>query len=369
MSLSLTFDTDSHVQEDFLARGWTDGLPIVPPTPERVQAMLELVSAQNEPELLIGFVPARGVGVSFEKAAINAVMAGCTPEYFPVVVGALEALFDTAYNVHASLSSTGGSAICAIVSGPLAAEIGMGARHNVLGQGNTANATIGRALRLVAVNVLGARPGEADASSFGHPGKFTFCFAEDPPPSPWQPLQVQLGYGVEDTIVTVLPSLAPSRISQMLTNSSERVLRTVASEIRSPAHFYQGGGKQGVVVLGPEHAGFCVADGWTQAEVREFLVRESRISAEELVRSGIYTDEIDGLVAGEDGCFAGIQSQNDLLLLTAGGEGAGFSVWIPGHSWVTPTVPARRASRRIRPAGEALPDCGPDGCVVPWMRT
>jgi hypothetical protein len=367
MSDSLTLRGYDAVQEEFLARSWTDGLPIVPPTAQRVKAMLDVVEA-DDPELLIGFLPVRDVGVSLEKAAINAVMAGCAPEHFPVVVAALEAMFDGAYNLHASLSSTGGAALCAIVSGPLAAEIGMNGRQNVLGQGNRANATIGRALRLVAVNALGARPGEADAASFGHPGKYTFCFAEDPPADPWQPLHVQLGYGVEDTTVTILPALAPHRVSQARTRSAERVLRTVASEIRSAGHFYDGGGKQGAVVLGPEHAAFCIAEGWTQSDVREFLVRETRIGADELVRSGIRVEEIPGLEPGDDGAFAGIRSPDDILLITAGGEGAGFSVWLPTHSWITPAVPARRASRRVRPAGEPLPDCGPDGCIVPWAR-
>ena len=121
-------------------------------------------------------------------------MAGCLPEYFPVVVAALEAMFDAAFNAHTALTSTGGAALALVVSGPVADEIGMNARHNCFGSGNRANATIGRALRLTAMNVLGARHGELDASSFGHPGKYTFCFAEDPPPAPWRPLAERLGY-------------------------------------------------------------------------------------------------------------------------------------------------------------------------------
>src|SRR3954447_9320619 len=142
-------------QEVFFAHGWTDGLPIVPPTPERVEAMLGGLDGAT----MIGYLPARSRGVTLEKAAINAVMAGCRPEYFPVVVAALEAMFDAAFNLHTVLTSTGGAALCAVVSGPIAQEIGMNARHNVLGSGNRANATIGRALRLVAMNVLGSNPG------------------------------------------------------------------------------------------------------------------------------------------------------------------------------------------------------------------
>src|ERR1700754_3715987 len=215
MSEALELDA-LDLQEEFFARGWTDGLPVVAPTPERVEAML----GELEGDVLIGYLPSRGRGVSIEKAAINAVMAGCRPEYFPVVVAALEAMFDPAFNLHTVLTSTGGAAPCAVVSGPIAAEIGMNARHNVFGPGNRANATIGRALRLVAMNVLGSKPGESDASSFGHPGKFTLCFAEDPPPAPWDPLHVQLGYFEQDTTVTVVPVEGPHQLAQQLTDSA-----------------------------------------------------------------------------------------------------------------------------------------------------
>ena len=365
MSETLTLE-EQDVQEEFFARGWTDGLPIVPPTRERVEAMLEVVLA-SDPDLLIGFLPARGRGVSLEKAATNAVMAGCKPEYFPVVVAALEAMFDPAFNLHTVLTSTGGAAICAIVSGPIAEEIGMNARHNALGQGNRANATIGRALRLVAMNVLGSRPGESDASSFGHPGKFTFCFAEDPPPAPWQPLSVRLGYAAGDTTVTVLPSEGPHQFAQQLTHSAEDVLRSFARSITHPTWFSTGKGGHGALVLGPEHAGFCIAEGWTQDRVCEFVYREARISPEELLSTGVRLEENSqhDMTPGDDGRLATIESPDEVLLLTAGGEGAGWSAWIPG--WA-PTIHARRASRRVRPAGELLPDCGPDGCIVPWAR-
>src|SRR5690349_13131234 len=145
---------ESDVQEEFFERGWTDGLPIVPPTPDRVHQMLAVLG-DEDPDLLIGYLAARGRGVTLEKAAINAVMAGCLPEYFPVVVAALEAMFDPEFNLNTVLTSTGGAALCTVVSGPIAQEIGMNARFGVFGPGNRANATIGRALRLVALNVLG----------------------------------------------------------------------------------------------------------------------------------------------------------------------------------------------------------------------
>jgi hypothetical protein len=365
MSETLNLD-EQDVQEEFFARGWTDGLPVVPPTPDRVEAMLELIGA-DDPEVLIGYLPARGRGVTLEKAATNAVMAGCRPEYFPVVVAALEAMFDPAFNLHTVLTSTGGAAVCTVVSGPLAVDIGMNARHNLLGPGNRANATIGRALRLTAMNVLGSKPGESDASSFGHPGKFTLCFAEDPPPAPWRGLNERLGYGPADTTVTVVPAEGPHQFAQQLTHSAEFVLRSFARSIAHPTWFATGKGGHGVLVLGPEHAGFAISEGWTQGEVQEFVCRESRIRPEEMLAAGVQLEENSqhDMTPGEDGKLPALESPDAILLVTAGGEGAGWSAWIP--SWA-PTIHARRASRRVRPAGEALPDCGPDGCIVPWLK-
>ena len=364
MSERLSFEA-ADVQEEFFSRGWTDGLPIVPPTPARVSAMLEVIAAED-PELLIGYLAVRGRGVSLEQAATNAVMAGCRPEYFPVVVAALEAMFDADFNLHTVLTSTGGAALCLVVSGPMAPEIGMNARHGALGSGNRANATIGRAVRLVATNVLGARPGESDASSFGHPGKYTLCLAEDPPPKPWRPLHAGLGYAPGDTTVTVLPTEAPHQIAQQLTRSAEALLRTVASAIRSPATFSTGKAGQGLVILGPEHARFCVEQGWTQEAVREFLYRESRVTPEELLRNGVHSASGSAFeeIPDAEGRIRSVASPADVYLLTAGGEGAGWSVWIP--NWAPASV-ARAVTRRVRPAGEPLPECGPGGCLVPWL--
>src|SRR3954453_23419658 len=273
-------------QEVFFARGWTDGLPIVPPTPERVEAMLGGLDGAT----MIGYFPARGRGVTLEKAAINAVMAGCRPEYFPVVVAALEAMFDAAFNLHTVLTSTGGAALCVIVSGPLARELGMNARHNALGPGNRANLTIGRALRLVAMNVLGSRPGESDASSFGHPGKLSLCFAEDAPPEPWAPLRVELGYDEADPTVTVVGTEGPHQLAQQLTDSAADILRSFGRSIRHPTWFATGKGGHGALVLGPEHAHFCAAQGLSRQDVRERVYEAARVPVDELRAAGVHLE-------------------------------------------------------------------------------
>lgn len=177
----LTVD-ESEAQELFFDRGWSDGLPVVPPTPDRVDAMLAAGAVAGAD--LLGSVPQRGRSLTAHDAAVAAVMAGCRPEYFPIVLAAFGAVLDPAFNVHTAATSTGGAAFCLVVSGPLAQRTGMAAQHNALGSGNRANATIGRSVRLAAMNVLGARTGGMDGSSLGHPGKYTFCFAEAPPPEP-----------------------------------------------------------------------------------------------------------------------------------------------------------------------------------------
>lgn len=354
------------VQEAFFERGWTDGLPIVPPTPDRVRALLDAANA-DDPDVLIGYLPARGRGVTLERAAINAVMAGCRPEYFPVVVAAVEAMFDEAFNLHTVLTSTGGAALGVVVSGPMAGELRMNARHNALGPGNRANVTIGRAVRLIALNVLDSRPGDSDASSFGHPGKLSLCFAEDPPPAPWQPLHVRLGYGEQDTTVTVLPLEGPHQFAQQLTHSAESVIRSFGCSIRQPTWMCTGKGGHGVLALGPEHAGFCIAEGWSQRDVCEAIYAHSRIPADELVASGVALEQgaQHDMTPAADGKLDTLRGPDDVLLVTAGGEGAGWSVWLP--AWA-PVQHAYRATRRVRPTDEPLPDCGPDGCLVPWMR-
>lgn len=366
--MTATLELDEHdIHEEFFTRGWTDGLPVVPPTPERVDAMLA-AGGVVDPDTLIGFIAERGRGVTLGQAAANAVMAGCLPTYFPIVVAAVEAMFDPAFNANTVLTSTGGAALCVVVSGPLAAEVDMNGRHNCLGHGNRANLTIGRALRLIAINALGSVPGESDASSFGHPGKVALCFAEDPPDAPWDPLAVRLGYGADDTVVTIIGSEGPHQLAQQLTNDAGEVLRSFAASIRHPAWFSTGKGGHGVLVLGPEHAAFCRDAGLSQDDVCRLVYEGARVDAATLQAEGVHLESGSqhDMTPAADGKIDTLLSPESVLLVTAGGAGAGWSAWIP--AWA-PSRHSQRASRRVRPTGEAMPDCGPDGCIVPWMRS
>lgn len=355
---------ESEVQEHFFEQGWTDGLPIVPPTPDRVFQMLA-GGGISDPDQILGSVPQRGVVVSAERAAINAVMAGCHPDYFPIVLGALGAMLDPAFNAHTVTTSTGGAAICVIVSGPMACQVGMNSLHNVLGPGNRANATIGRALRLVASNVLGARTGGLDGSSVGHPGKYTLCFAEEPPDPPWDPLGVAQGYGHEDTVVTLVPTEGPRQVANHLVEDPERLLLTFAAAMRAPSNFVTGKEGQGVVVLGHEHRAAVIGAGWSRRDVQEYLYEHSKITPNDLEAWGVdlQTGTGNDMIPDDDGRLATVASPDDVIVVTAGGAGSGWSAYIP--SWAPPHLSkARAVSRRVRMPDEELPDCGPDGCEI-----
>lgn len=345
---TITLDSWQQAIDLFYERGWSDGLPIVPPTGPAVTEMLDAGALEGSE--LLGVLAQRGHELRAWQAATFAVMSGCLPPYFPVVLATWEALFDPAYNLHAALSSTGGSAIAGIVSGPYGAEIGMNARSSVFGPGNRANATIGRAIRLGAIIALEATPGVLDASSFGHWGKYTMHFAEDPPPRPWIPVCEQLGFASDTTTVTVLAAEAPRQLIQRLNPEPEGLLRTIVGCMKDPAQNGTGKGTYYIIVLGPEHAGMLRDGGWTQQEIREFLGRESRITPDELARSGVLLDTGGNydMTPARDGTLP-VADPKHILLVTAGGEGAGFSAVIP--SW-TGRVNHHPVSRPVRLLGQ-----------------
>lgn len=354
---------ESEVQETFFENGWTDGLPIVPPTPERVEAMIG--DSGHQPDDLIGVVPERSRSVSVEQVAISAVMAGCRPDYFPVVLAATSALLDPKLNPHVALSSSGGPAICVVVSGPLAARIGMNARQNVLGAGNRANATIGRTIRLVAINVLGSSPDGLDGASIGHPGKYSFCFAEDVPPEPWKPLAVDLGYAEGDTAVLVSAVEAPAQVGNHMSGEPDRILDTFVAAMQNPARYAVGKAAQGIPVLGPEHAGAIIAAGWSRRDVREYLAEKSRVTPEFIEQAGVVVER-DGqhaLPIGDDGKLPVAASPDDIFPVTAGGPGAGWSAYVPCYF---PRIHSLAVSRRVPGPGDGLPACDDEDCEIPF---
>src|SRR5574337_712912 len=204
--------------ELYFEREWTDGLPVVPPTEERIWAMLE--AADLEPNHQIAFITNRQAAVPAEKVAINAVMAGCRPEYMPVVVAAIEGIGDPKWGYHGPGTSTAGAAVLMIVNGPIAQKLQINSGDNLFGPGWRANTTIGRAVRLVMRNVIGSLPGKLDRATLGHSGKYTYVIAENEVDSPWPPLHVERGFRAEQSVVTVMAAEGPHQFYNQLSSTA-----------------------------------------------------------------------------------------------------------------------------------------------------
>ena len=301
-------------------QGWTDGLPVVPPTEERVQEFLAY--AALEPEAVVGEVADRGRAITAEKVAINAVMAGCLPTYLPVVVAAVQAMTADEFCLHGSMASTGGAAPLIVVNGPLRGEIGLNARGNVFGPGWRANATIGRALRLILLNVLDAQPGLMDQSTLGHPGKYSYCIAEDEEGTAWEPLHVERGAPREASAVTALAAEAPHQVRNAFGTTPDEVLASVA-DVLAHASYAQGAY---LVALGPEHRAIVEGAGWSKTDVRAYLAEHARRSVAELKRIGYLRGTIE---AGDAQRRAPLVEESDLLVVAAGGAGGTFSAVVP----------------------------------------
>ncbi len=272
------------VPDDLLAaidycyeQGWTDGLPVIPPALDRVHAMLAYEG--RPPEAVLATHPATGLQLTVHAAAVNAVMAGCLPEYFPVVVAAFEAMDKPGFNFHGSTASTGGSAPLLIVSGPYAEAIGMNADVNLFGPGNRANATIGRATRLILRNVFQMIPGISDKSTQGNPGKYSFCIAERVRGNPWPLLCQAQDYPEGVSSVTVFAGGGFCNVENHGGNTPEQVLGSVADAMANDGCITLG---QSVVILAPEHMAILAAAGWTRQNAQDFLFSHAKRSVEEM---------------------------------------------------------------------------------------
>lgn len=326
---SLRNDDPLSANELYQARGWTDGLPIVPPTEEGVRECLEWVG--YPPDYLVGVELVRRRPLTAEKIAINAVMAGCLPSYFPVVLAAVEAMCEPEFELHGSSASTGGSAPLLIVNGPIREEIGMNATHNALANSSRANATIGRAIRLILINLLGSVPGELDCSTLGHPGKFTLCVAEDEEDSAWLSLAEERGAppGGDVSAVTVMAVESPHQIMNEWTNDPEQILDTFAAAIRENMLVYSIWSGNYAMVIPKQLRDIIVAAGWQKSDIRDYIHRHTRVRRRdwETVGKGALVKDRD-----PDQEFTALGSPEDLLVVAAGGPAGGFGAIFP--PWV-----------------------------------
>ena len=334
----IEFDDWSDVVESFIERGWTDGLPVIPPTPGRVAACLD-ASGRAASDIL-GTEPTKGRVITAEKAAANAVMAGCKPEYFRVVAAAVEAMCEPEFNLHAVTASTQGSAVLAVVNGPIAAELGVNSGVSAFGPGHRANAAIGRALRLIIINATGSQSGEIDKATLGHPGKYTWCIAEAEAVSPWAPLHADRGLPADADAVSIFPALSPIQVDNHAFQKPEEILVSFRD-----AMFAGGAGwNQGevVVVLCPEHVGNLERAGWSKERVKGFLYETAARPAAEWRAAGRLVPDSAG---GTADAVHSTRTADGITVIVAGGLAGAFSCVIPLWSG---GVGARSVTRQIR---------------------
>jgi len=304
--------------------GWTDGLPVVPATAERIEAFLN--AAGLEPGHQLAFIENRQVSVTAEKVAINAVMAGCKAEYMPVVVAIVEALADPKYGYHGPATSTGGSAVFTVVNGPIARELDINSGDNLFGPGWRANATIGRATRLIMRNVIGTLPGELDRSSLGHGGKYTFLFAENEAESPWPAFHTTRGFRPDQNAVTIFAAFAPHQFSNGLSATPEGILTTACAQMRISAA--TGRQPQYALVLAGEHMVVIKNAGWSREDVQRYVYENTKSSLADLKRMIIKPGPIEP--GDENRMVDLLETPQDLLVFMAGGRAGVQSQYIPG---------------------------------------
>lgn len=322
---------------------WTDGLPCVPPTKELVAAMLR--GTRKPADFIVGNVPPRMGVADLRTLAVNAVMAGCRPEYFPVLIAVVEAVLEESYGLAHRQITTHPGAPLVIVNGPVVEKIGLNAATGVFGPGWRANATIGRALRLILLNLGGAQPGVFDMAQHGHPGKYTYCIAENEAMSPWEPLHVERGFERDQSVVTVVNAEAPHNITEQVQTSARGILTTCASTLTTLGGnnvYCQG---EPILALGPEHAARIAKEGWSKQDVKQYLFEVARLPLRMIRDRGLshgpsfpkwLNDE-----ASEDETAPIVADHNDLIVIVCGGAG-GKSMAIP-----TAGIQSRSVSRLI----------------------
>jgi hypothetical protein len=327
-SRRIEIGADEDEQEAMFARGWSDGLPLVPPTEERVLRMLDGTS--RDPQEVIGLVPPALAAATVEKIAVNAVMAGCKPEYLPVVLAAVEAVLDESFAMHGVLATTMFAGPVVVVNGPVRRRIGMNAKGNALGQGNRANAAIGRALQLVIRNIGEGRPQEVDRATLGNPGKLGYCFAEDEEGSCWEPLSVERGVKPGVSAVTVFAGFGLQGIVDQKSRTPESLARSMAESLKAVLSVKLAPACDALLVICPEHERTFRNAGWSKARLYEELDRLCEIPGEELVAGA------KGIAEGGPASLAGkIVNKfrpGGLMIVRAGGGAGMFSGIIGGWS-------------------------------------
>ena len=310
-------------QELYHSRGWTDGLPIIPPTPELVQACLDWALLPSEH--LVGIEPVRARAITAEKLAINSVMAGCLPEHFPLVVTAFTAMLQPEFLLHGATASTGGCAVLLIVNGPIRHQLQMAGTFNALGNTDRASAVVGRAVRLALINLLDLRPGEIDRSTLGHPGKFSYCLVEDEENSPWPSLAEERLGDSDVSAVTAVAAMAPRQIMNEWTTDPQEICDTIAAEIKANQLHYSIWAGNYVIVLPTQLRQHFIDAGWSKSDIQTYVFQQARVIRGDwrgVGKGSVVKDRADRE-------YPAMTSPDDLIVVAAGGPAGGFAQIIP----------------------------------------
>ena len=338
------------VHEFLFDQGFTDGLPVVPPTPERVLRMLG--GTQRDSQEVVAEIAPNYAPATVEKIAINAVLAGCKPEYLPVVIATIEAICNKTFNIHGVNATTMGASPVVIVNGPIRERIGMNKGLGVLGQGTRANAAIGRAVRLSVRNIGGAKPGGTERSTLGNPMKFTMCFAEWEERSPWEPLHVERGFAPEDSVVTVFAMTSgPALCVDQSSRTAKQLAGSIGLSVEAAHHVRAHNSGDALLVISPEHVDTLQRDGFTKDDIREQI---QKVTARPLAELASTEDAGGGLSPERLAAMPEerrnrptpkFASKENIHIVVAGAEAGKFTGVF--HGWAGGEIGSMPVSRKI----------------------
>jgi hypothetical protein len=334
-------------------RGWTDGLPVVPPMPWRVQEILE--AGGRSADEVLGSIEFLRRTVTVGKIAINAVMAGCRPDFFPVVLACLDVMLDERWGLHLAGASTHSPSILCVVNGPIREQLGINCGKNAFSPGWRANATIGRTLRLVMLNVLGYSPRYFDNGTMGNPAKYSFCFGEYEEVSPWEPLHVQQGLPADTSAVTLFIAEAPRQTTSRLSQDPEIILLAAADMIATVGTGTIRPDEKGfLIVISPEHAQMIGAKGWSKDDVRQFIYEKACRPVADFKRAGRLAGEIEP--GDEEKMFRMMYHLKDIAVVVAGGLAGQYTtvipIWVHINGWHNILTKAIKQPQQVLPVDD-----------------
>ena len=323
----LTLAEDEDAYEYCMSAGFSPFLPVVPPTAERVDAFLEVIP--HPPDRVVGLVPPCFGPATIEKITANAVMAGCKPEYMEVLIPVIRGACDERFNLHGVQATTHVATPLIILSGPAAKRLGFASGAGVFGNVARANSSVGRALQLIMANLGGALPGEIDMSGLGSPGRFSYCVAENHEESPWEPLHVELGFGQDESTVTLFAAGGLREVSEHTARTGAGVLRTVAATLSMIRSWRLCGRVEGLVVVCPEHAVTLNSDGFSKSDVRDFLFEHTGVPLRAFDHEGTEGTQLrdsyeEVLIDGEPH-YRKFKDPSQIRIIVAGGTAGKFS--------------------------------------------